>query len=67
MMSAAGEIAAERAEIRRLVTLMRDPRYWRDRDPALVRAVTQGFKQLHQGQHGRPDEHPPSRLRDAPA
>lgn len=29
--------------------LMRDPRYWRDRDPALVRQVTQGFQQLYPG------------------
>jgi hypothetical protein len=61
-MSATGEITAERTEIRRLVTLMRDPRYWRDRDPTLVRAVTQGFKQLHQGQNGQQGGRPPSGL-----
>ena len=27
--------------------LMRDPRYWRDRDPALVNRVTEGFKRLY--------------------
>lgn len=27
--------------------MMRDPRYWRDHDPALVRKVTQGFHRLY--------------------
>ena len=27
--------------------LMRDPRYWRDRDPALVARVTEGFRRLY--------------------
>ncbi|HYD97769.1 MAG TPA: hypothetical protein VEH84_00175 [Alphaproteobacteria bacterium] len=35
---------AGEAELRRL---MRDPRYWRDRDPALVAQVTEGFKRLY--------------------
>jgi hypothetical protein len=30
-----------------LATKMRDPRYWRDRDPALVAEVTDGFKRLY--------------------
>ncbi|EWY37480.1 hypothetical protein N825_17875 [Skermanella stibiiresistens SB22] len=27
--------------------MMRDPRYWRDRDPALLSKVTEGFRQLY--------------------
>lgn len=27
--------------------LMRDPRYWRDRDPAIVQQVTEGFRRLY--------------------
>lgn len=30
-----------------LVQMMRDPRYWRDRDPALVSQVTDGFRRLY--------------------
>ncbi|MGC2855999.1 capsid assembly protein [Novispirillum sp. DQ9] len=30
--------------------LMRDPRYWRDRDPALVRKVGKAFERLYPGQ-----------------
>ncbi|EKV27055.1 hypothetical protein C882_1984 [Caenispirillum salinarum AK4] len=29
--------------------LMRDPKYWRDRDPATVRKVAEGFKRLYPG------------------
>jgi hypothetical protein len=29
-----------------LTRLMRDPRYWRERDPALIAQVTEGFKRL---------------------
>ncbi|MCW2245352.1 hypothetical protein M2352_000943 [Azospirillum fermentarium] len=29
--------------------LMRDPRYWRDRDPAVVARVTEGFRRLYPG------------------
>jgi len=32
-----------------LHALMRDPRYWRDRDPALVARVTEGFQRLYPG------------------
>lgn len=35
------------AELR---TLMRDPRYWRDRDPAVIARVTEGFQRLYPGQ-----------------
>ena len=30
-----------------LQNMMRDPRYWRDRDPGFVRKVTEGFKGLY--------------------
>lgn len=30
-----------------LRALMRDPRYWRDRDPQVVDAVSQGFRHLY--------------------
>jgi hypothetical protein len=30
-----------------LTRLMRDPRYWRERDPALIAQVTEGFKRLY--------------------
>ncbi|AWK87584.1 capsid assembly protein [Azospirillum thermophilum] len=32
-----------------LRALMRDPRYWRDRDPAVVSKVTEGFRRLYPG------------------
>ena len=31
-----------------LHAMMRDPKYWRDRDPAFVAKVTDGFKRLYQ-------------------
>jgi len=39
--------AASRADTDELKTMMRDPRYWRDRDPAFVRQVTDGFSRLY--------------------
>ena len=30
-----------------LTRMMRDPRYWRERDPALVAQVTEGFQRLY--------------------
>ncbi|WP_042701257.1 hypothetical protein [Azospirillum sp. B506] len=35
------------AELR---TLMRDPRYWRERDPAVIARVTEGFQRLYPSQ-----------------
>ncbi|MCB1591845.1 MAG: hypothetical protein KDI90_05280 [Alphaproteobacteria bacterium] len=32
---------------RELSSMMRDPRYWRDRDPAFIEKVTEGFKKLY--------------------
>jgi len=42
----------ERQEVKRLITLMRDPRYWRDKDPEVRRTVHTGFKRLY-GRHPR--------------
>jgi hypothetical protein len=33
--------------------MMRDPRYWRDRDPSLVARVTEGFRRLYPDRGGR--------------
>ena len=30
-----------------LQAMMRDPRYWREKDPAFVEKVTQGFRDLY--------------------
>lgn len=38
------EKAAAEEELR---ALMRDPRYWRDRDPAVLNRVSEGFKRLY--------------------
>ncbi|WP_291297609.1 hypothetical protein [Elioraea sp.] len=32
-----------------LKTAMKDPRYWRDRDPAFIQSVEAGFKELYPG------------------
>lgn len=39
-------IPADKTDERQLSTMMRDPRYWRDRDPTFVAEVTAGYKQL---------------------
>jgi hypothetical protein len=39
--------AAERTGTDELKAMMRDPRYWRDRDPAFIRQVTDGFNRLY--------------------
>lgn len=39
-----GEGIATEAELRRL---MRDSRYWKERDPALIQQVTEGFRRLY--------------------
>ena len=41
---AASSAAPDEAELR---TMMRDPRYWRDRDPAFVSQVTSGFRTIY--------------------
>ena len=42
-----------------LRVMFRDPRYWRTRDPAFVKRVTDGFKALAKSQEARP-AHTPS-------
>lgn len=37
-------LAAAEEELRQM---MRDPRYWRDRDPQVLDAVSEGFKRLY--------------------
>ncbi len=39
-------IPASETDERQLSAMMRDPRYWRDRDPTFVAEVTAGYKQL---------------------
>ena len=41
--------AAHEPDEAELRSLMRDPRYWRDRDPNLVAKVTEGFRRLYPG------------------
>lgn len=41
-----GDRGGEEAELHRMV---RDPRYWRDRDPAFVAKVTEGFRRAYGG------------------
>lgn len=33
--------------------MMRDPKYWRDRDPETVRKIEQGFKKLYGGDNDK--------------
>lgn len=40
-------VPASSANERQLSQMMRDPRYWRDRDPAFVAEVTAGYKRLY--------------------
>lgn len=37
-----------------LRAMMRDPRYWRDRDPAFINEVTNGFSRLYAAEHAAP-------------
>jgi len=39
----------EKIDAETLDRWVRDPRYWRDRDPAFVKQVTEGFRQLYGG------------------
>ena len=36
----------DRREVKRLIDLMKDPRYWHADDPAILRDVRAGFKRL---------------------
>lgn len=40
--------AAQTSE-RQLREMMNDPRYWKDRDPAYIKEVTEGFQQIYRG------------------
>lgn len=42
-----GGVVGEAADEGALRRMIRDPRYWRDRDPAFVRKVSEGFKRLY--------------------
>ena len=39
----------EERELARLEQMMRDPRYWKNQDPAIVEAVREGFRALYGG------------------
>jgi hypothetical protein len=43
---AAADAAPDEAELRKM---MRDPRYWRSREPDFVKRVTEGFRRLVEG------------------
>ena len=43
----ASSMSAEQQEIRRLVAMMQDPRYWREHEPAFMAKVREGFKSLY--------------------
>jgi hypothetical protein len=58
-------IVLEKQEVKRLIALMRDPRYWRDHDPQIVREVRSGFKQLYQRHASGEPEHHTERTRSA--
>lgn len=34
-------------DLKRLIAVMRNPRYWRDRDPELLHLVELGFRQIY--------------------
>jgi hypothetical protein len=44
-----GDSSMAHADHATLSAMMRDPRYWRDRDPAFVGEVTEGFNRLYAG------------------
>ena len=44
---APGRGPSDDASLDQLKSMMRDPRYWRDRDPAFVRQVTEGFERAY--------------------
>jgi hypothetical protein len=48
LLAGAAEPAPELTEAA-LAEMMRDPRYWRQRDPEFVARVTAGFKRLYTG------------------
>lgn len=44
------DVPADEAELRKM---MRDPRYWRAREPDFVRRVTEGFRKLVESDDGK--------------
>ena len=44
-----GSGADEALSEEQLVQLMRDPRYWKQRDPEILAKVTEGFRRLYPG------------------
>ena len=46
LVAVAGQ-AGQQPDEKELHEMMRDPRYWRDRDPALIARVTEGFRRLY--------------------
>ena len=45
-----GAIETRQEDVKRLIAVMRSPRYWRDRDPELLRLVELGFKKIYRRQ-----------------
>lgn len=45
-------------EVRALIALMKDPRYWRDQDPELIRSVRSGLRRIFVGS---PPADPPAK------
>ncbi|MGD9637840.1 MAG: hypothetical protein AB7U85_02120 [Alphaproteobacteria bacterium] len=45
-----GEIASSEVSEKELKTMMKDPRYWRDKDPSYISKVSDGFKKLYGNQ-----------------
>ncbi len=45
---ARGDSGGGDASLDQLKSMMRDPRYWRDRDPSIIRQVTEGFERAYQ-------------------
>jgi hypothetical protein len=58
-------IELEKQEVKRLIALMRDPRYWRDHDPQIVRDVRRGLKELYKRYASGEPEHHTERTRSA--
>lgn len=54
--------ASQRDEVRRLISLMKDPKYWREQDPEVVRTVRVGLRRIYRGEEpgmeirARPDD-----------
>jgi len=49
IVSTSAETRAAPAGEKELQSMMRDPKYWRDKDPAFINKVTEGFKKMYGG------------------